>query len=343
MAKQKLSELEVTKTIGQDDLLYVVQSNTSKAVNVKVIASSLVTANIREHSSNLYFTNTRARSAITVTGSATYDTANGIIFVTGVAQTYVANVNGQNGEVTLTTANVNESDNLYYTNARVFANVSSLLNLKANVSDLTTANVIENNNLYFNNARSILANIPATNQIVVSTPVFNYNFDQYSGDNPTIYVSAGETISFELTQSSAHPFAIRESNGGPNYNTGLTHIALNGTLSTGSSAQGKTSGKLFWKIPFNLAGNTYVYQCTVHSSMVGSIVIQKPLATLTTTDISEGNNFYFSNNRVTQYFTNTAPVSSSSSGTTGEIRFDSDYIYVCVASGSWKRANLTIW
>jgi plastocyanin len=131
-------------------------------------------------------------------------------------------------------------------------------------------------NSSFNRANSNY--ISAVTQLVVTTPVFNYNIDQYSGDNPTIYVSAGETIVFDLTQTSSHPFAIRVSNGGSNYDTGLIHVANDGTISTGSSAQGKFSGKLYWKIPFELAGLTYVYQCTNHSSMVGNIVIQTPVS-----------------------------------------------------------------
>ena len=198
-----------------------------------------------------------------------------------------------------TTANLAEGTNLYFTNARVYANVIGLLNAKANVVDLTTANVIESaSNLYYTNARAILNVIPAVTQLVITTPVFNYNIDQYSGDNPTIYVSAGETISFVLNQSASHPLNIRVSNGGSNYNTGLTHVADDGTITTDSSANNKVGGKLFWKIPYSLAGSTYVYQCTNHSSMVGNIVIQKPVSTVTTTDVVEGNNLYFTNARV---------------------------------------------
>lgn len=40
---------------------------------------------------------------------------------------------------------------------------------------------------------------------------------------------------------------------------------------------------------------------------------------------------------------NTAPSSSSDTGTTGEIRFTSTYIYVCVATNTWKRAALSTW
>ena len=183
--------------------------------------------------------------------------------------------------VGIDTDQVTEGSNLYYTNARVVTAVTPLL---------TTANVVETSNLYFTNTRAILSVFPATTQLVVSTPVFNYNIDQYSGDNPEIYVTAGETISFELLHSSSHPFNIRVSNGGSAYNTGLTHVDNDGTISTGSAAQGKYTGKLFWKIPYDLAGNTYVYQCTNHSSMVGNIVIQgSVLSTITNKDLTLNN------------------------------------------------------
>ncbi len=40
---------------------------------------------------------------------------------------------------------------------------------------------------------------------------------------------------------------------------------------------------------------------------------------------------------------NTAPASASATGTVGEIRFTADYIYVCVATDTWKRSALTTW
>lgn len=38
-----------------------------------------------------------------------------------------------------------------------------------------------------------------------------------------------------------------------------------------------------------------------------------------------------------------APASVSSTGLRGEVRWDADYVYVCVANNSWKRAALTTW
>ena len=40
---------------------------------------------------------------------------------------------------------------------------------------------------------------------------------------------------------------------------------------------------------------------------------------------------------------NTAPATSSSTGTTGEIRIDANYIYICTATNTWKRVAIATW
>ena len=105
-----------------------------------------------------------------------------------------------------------------------------------------------------------------------------YRSDHYgTTDNPSLYVNAGETIAFDLTGVTAsHPFEIR-SDASSAYNTGLVHIATDGTKTTGSAAQGKTSGVLYWKVPGSISG-TYKYICTAHAGMIGDIVIADPSA-----------------------------------------------------------------
>ncbi len=39
----------------------------------------------------------------------------------------------------------------------------------------------------------------------------------------------------------------------------------------------------------------------------------------------------------------TAPAATGSTGTAGDIRYDTDYIYVCTATNTWKRAALATW
>ena len=100
-----------------------------------------------------------------------------------------------------------------------------------------------------------------------------YRFDQYgTTDDPTIYAINATTIAFNLAGASSHPFLIQD-NTGTNYNTGLVHVTTGGVVTTGASAQGKSSGTLYWKIPDSISGN-YRYQCQSHASMVGTITIK---------------------------------------------------------------------
>jgi plastocyanin len=98
-----------------------------------------------------------------------------------------------------------------------------------------------------------------------------YLYDQYAGNNPTIYAINGTTIAFNL-QASGHPFAI-QTGAGVNFNEGLIHVSPNGQVNTGAAAQGFGTGTLYWKIPSSVTGG-YRYQCTAHAPMVGSIVVK---------------------------------------------------------------------
>ena len=101
--------------------------------------------------------------------------------------------------------------------------------------------------------------------------------NQYSGNNPTVYVTAGTTIAFNLNVT-GHPFLIKTAGGGANYDTGLIHVATDGTVTTGSSAQGKVSGTLYWQVPSSITG-AYAYQCSIHSGMLGVITVTSPSPT----------------------------------------------------------------
>ena len=104
-----------------------------------------------------------------------------------------------------------------------------------------------------------------------------YRSDHYSTtDNPTMYVNAGETIAFDLTALGSHPFKIQTVNDVA-YDTGLIHVAPDGTKTVGSAAQAKTSGVLYWKVPGSISG-AYEYICGNHSAMKGTITIADPSA-----------------------------------------------------------------
>ena len=114
------------------------------------------TTNLPE-GSNLYFTNARARTALSVTGGTgiAYDNATGVFNLAAIPNASLANssitINGQSvslgGTVTLTTTNIAEGTNLYWTEARGNANFAT------NLAASSTTNLAEGTNLYYTQAR----------------------------------------------------------------------------------------------------------------------------------------------------------------------------------------------
>ena len=115
--------------------------------------------------------------------------------------------------------------------------------------------------------------LPAITRLnVTANGTSAYRFDQYgTADNPTIYAISGTTIAFNLSGANTHPFLIRFA--GSNYDTGLVHVTTAGVVTTGSAAQGKQSGTLYWKLPHNISG-TYGYLCQSHGGMNGTITVK---------------------------------------------------------------------
>jgi hypothetical protein len=130
--------------INYDSTTGVISANiTSIYTDANAVASFtpyLTTANVIEATSNLYFTNARAVGSF-VAGENIIIEANGRISAANVVSSYsIGTIIGD-----ITTANVRELGNLYYTDTRVNTAVQPML---------TTANVKETTNLYFTNARA---------------------------------------------------------------------------------------------------------------------------------------------------------------------------------------------
>jgi len=114
------------------------------------------TTNLPE-GTNLYFTNARARAALSVTAGTgiSYDNTSGVFNLAAIPNASLTNssitINGQSvslgGTVTLTTTNIAEGTNLYWTTAR--GNTNFTTNLAAS----TTTNLAEGTNLYYTQAR----------------------------------------------------------------------------------------------------------------------------------------------------------------------------------------------
>ena len=115
----------------------------------------------------------------------------------------------------------------------------------------------------------------------------NYNSDGTYQNDPSLYLLCNHTYAFYLGWGGGHPFAIRTGSDGTGAGTNLTasnggdnlvHIATNGTVTTGTSANAQTTGWLIWQIPNfsakqNASTGNYSYQCTSHAGMWGQIFI----------------------------------------------------------------------
>ena len=92
------------------------------------------------------------------------------------------------------------------------------------------------------------------------TSAYTFTGDGFSSsaDNPTLYLTRGKRYKFSVN-ASGHPLQIRLSSGGTTYNNGVSN-------------NGVQTGTMYFT-PDMSAPTSLVYQCTVHSGMVGNIVI----------------------------------------------------------------------
>ena len=111
--------------------------------------------------------------------------------------------------------------------------------------------------------------------VVEENSVNNYRISTHgTANHPNLTLERGYTYSFTLN-TAGHPFRIQTNNevgaSGVLYSSGLTHTE-NSTSVTGDAAQGKESGVLSFKVPFD-APDVLYYRCELHQGMVGTINI----------------------------------------------------------------------
>jgi hypothetical protein len=68
---------------------------------------------------------------------------------------------------------------------------------------------------------------------------------------------------------------------------------------------------------------------------VGGTLAGNVITTFSNSNVTIGGNLIVSNVYI--------PTANNSVGTTGQISYDSSYIYICIATNTWKRANISTW
>lgn len=133
---------------------------------------------------------------------------------------------------------------------------------------------------------------------------------------------------------------------------GTTTLTLNTTTSDifyinqtilGDTASGFDITKSFnLEITITDSIGTYTYYLTITKGEFPLSIGTGGIAVNTLYDNTKNDGLQI-NGKIYLSELNTAPSSTSSTGTTGEIRITSGAIYVCVATNTWKRVILTTW
>ena len=294
MANTRISELVVATTLDsntQNTLLVIVDKSSGTPVTKQV--------ELQKIDNVLDFTVDKANSAAIyangafIQANAAFIAANASVDTWGRLQSNtvfdLANLVFDEANSAFTQANtpshVANSAAIYANGAFIQANAAFL---QSNTPSYTANSASEYANASFIQANSSfdIANIASfranvnflsaeTRLNVSNSSTTTYQFDQYVGTNPTIYVSPGRTVAFDLTYSNGYSFLIKESIGGSNVTTNLVHISQTGTITLNDEAQGKDSGILFWKVPFNYVNQNYAYECSNDNAMAGVIVVEQ--------------------------------------------------------------------
>ncbi len=174
----------------------------------------------------------------------------------------------------LTTADIAENTNLYFTNERAVNAGSATYILQSSqqgIINSASATAYASASAYTNSEINALT----TNDIPEPTVAGNETFTVTNSgtgayvvaavNNPTFNLVKGNTYTFVIN-ASGHPFWIQSASGA--YSSGDIY-------STGTTNLGTDNGTITWTIPLN-APNTLYYACQFHSSMQGTINLVDP-------------------------------------------------------------------
>jgi hypothetical protein len=214
-----------TSVVPEGSNLYYTQGRFDSAFAAKS------TTNLAE-GANLYFTNARARTALSVTGGTgiAYDNATGVFNLAAIPNASLANssitINGQavslGGTVTLTTTNIAEGTNLYYTQAR----------FDTAFSNKSTTNLAEGSNLYYTQARFDTALAAKTTTDLAEGSNLYYTDTRARlalSSSATGLSYANNSGVFSLTAGYAIPTNVKLGQYDTAYNRSIVSAAVSGT------------------------------------------------------------------------------------------------------------------
>ena len=285
--KANVADLTTSNVTEGSNLYYTnarVYANVIGLLNSKSNVVDLTTANVVESASNLYFTVTRSNVAIDNRVTKAFVENLGI---SSSSSAFAENANVSNTVLSIgnfTTANLIEGANLYYTNARVYANVIGLLDSKANIGDLTTSNIAEGTNLYYTNARVYANVIGLLNTKSNIADLTTANVTESASNLYYTVARANLAIDARVTKEFIDGLGISGSSAVFAENANVANIVLSiGNFTTSNLIEG---------------ANLYYTNARVYANVIGLLNEKANVVDLTTSNVTEGNNLYYTNARV---------------------------------------------
>ena len=123
---------------------------------------------------------------------------------------------------------------------------------------------------------------------------------------------------------------------------GLTYPTTNG--SNGEVLTSDGSGNVVWAAGGSGGANVTISDTAPGSASVGDLWWESDTGRLKIRyQDTDSTQWVDANPPLSPALSSDAPTTASSNGTAGDIRYDSNYVYICVATDTWKRAALATW
>lgn len=263
-----------------------------------------------------------------VTRTATGTYAQRTLQVTASSGITLTNADGVAGNPTINvaSASTNASNNLvlrdgsgnFAANTITASLIGNVTGTVSSIANHTTTNLAEGTNLYFTDER-VDDRVAAL--IVGGTGV------------SSTYNDALNTLTIAVDFTEFNTGSITE---GTNLYYTNARADARVALATGANLD------LSQKTTTNLAEGTNLYYTNARADARIALASVTDLSdvdqALATTD-----DVVFASVEADLRATGTAPTTATDPGTAGDIRYDADYVYVCVATNTWKRSPLTTW
>ena len=349
-AANSASSSSVTSVGGASGVI----SNVQLAASI-TSSGLLTTANISELT-NLYFTNARSRATISiasgnVNGKGSYDSATGVISINAANVTvsssaptdpYIGDVwihadtaveylyfsdgtSFQWAEVSAAGTGGGSSSNYGDSNVALLGYATNAnVSLKANITDLTTANVVENTNLYFTNAR-VYSNVTQLGYIT-STSLSGYATNTQLGT----YATNAQLTSYATTTNvalKANVVDLTTANVIENTNLYFTNVRVYSNVTqlgyiTSASLSGYATNAQLGAYATNTQLGSYATNAQLASyATTTNVALKANVVDLTTANVTEVTNQYFTNARAIAAVTNTSLSNITVSGNVAATNF----------------------